>query len=96
MNIGITDSLLKPEKEKFGRDKYRKMHEFGFSTLDFQLMDTEDIWYQLDETDLKRMARETREWMEEGGMRVSQATVRGPGRPSKIPPPKDVCFGRRR
>lgn len=85
MDIGITDSLLKPEEEKFGRDKYKKMHEFGFSTLDFQLMDTDDVWYQLDDEQLKKKAAETRAWMEDGGMRVSQAHG-----PWTWPPTKDT------
>ena len=79
MDIGIHS----PAYRRFGEDRYRMMYEDGYRFCDFNLADTEEIWYTCSEPEMERLLSAELALAREAGIRFSQ--VHGPWRY----PPRD-------
>ena len=83
MKIGIAYTPFLKHYSRFGEDRYLKMKEHGFDTVDYNTVDTESEWYLLSEDELKLKVAKEKELADSAGIEFHQA--HGPWRC----PPRD-------
>ena len=76
MKIGIIDSYDSPFEELWGAEHYRKLCSFGFSAVDYNLMQTDSFLYSLTTDKEKEFTKKLSDRIHDAGMFVSQ--VHGP------------------
>lgn len=62
----------------FGNDKYKKLREFGFECIDFELVNTECAPYTMTDKEADELLLKERKAFEDAGLEISQ--VHGPWR----------------
>lgn len=77
MKIGIAMDRFS-EQNRWGEEFYKKMKEFGYDCIDFQLLDTTKEIYALPQEEAEALLRKERALAEVAGMTVHQ--VHGPWR----------------
>ena len=79
MKIGIqTGSLDKNGYGRYGEDKYKKLKEFGFSGMDFNMMNTSSILYTATQEEADAILLHEKELAKQAGIEITQ--VHGPWR----------------
>ncbi|MBQ9940901.1 MAG: sugar phosphate isomerase/epimerase [Clostridia bacterium] len=78
MKIGITFNPYDNAYARFGKQKFSKIAQHGFSAVDYNMADTGSDIYTASEPDLEKMISSERESAERAGIVISQ--VHGPWR----------------
>ncbi len=84
MKIGNFDAVC----GKYGKEKYLKMKELGYETVDFGIADTDVQLYKASEEEFKKILSDEKKLMDEAGIEITQ--VHGPWRwPTRDNLPED-------
>ncbi|MBO5060491.1 MAG: sugar phosphate isomerase/epimerase [Clostridia bacterium] len=78
MKIGIMFGADESAHKRWGDGCYKKLKEFGYSCIDYNLADTDAAFYTASQQDSDAMLLHERELIEAAGMEISQ--VHGPWR----------------
>ncbi len=76
MKTGIAYSLFRTAFTCYGDDKFKKIKEFGFDTIDFDMMATDTDLYLLPKEESNKILIKERELAKDAGIFISQ--VHGP------------------
>lgn len=78
MKIGVYEGRFGNGYSRWGDDCYKKMKEHGLSAMDFNMANTDSLYYTLPEDEANAMIRREKELAAEAGIEISQ--VHGPWR----------------
>ena len=78
MNIGISANMYKNAYDRWGEERYKKMKEHGYSSIDFGMADTNSIIYTASQEESDAILLHEKELAEKAGIEISQ--VHGPWR----------------
>lgn len=78
MKIGIAFNLYGKGHARYGKDRFLKIAQCGFSAIDYQLADTDSAFYSMSDGELENKMRSERQESERAGIEISQ--VHGPWR----------------
>ncbi len=76
MKIGVSISPYGKAAHCFGEEKYKKIRSFGFSAIDFNLSNTGNALYAMDDAGFKQKILAEKTAMQEAGLEIFQ--VHGP------------------
>ena len=78
MKIGLAANMFREGYDRFGNQRYKKLREHGFDGIDFGMANTKTVFYDGDESELRRMMNEEKALAENEGIEIFQ--IHGPWR----------------